>query len=67
MTLSFHEFDKDFFPGTGDYTSIGEDEGRGYSINVPLKRGITDEMYIDLFKYVINEVIGHYNPEIIIL
>jgi len=57
MTVSFHEYGDDFFPGTGNIDSIGNNysnsktnylgdgPGRFHSINVPLKQGITDECY----------------------
>jgi histone deacetylase 1/2 len=51
MTLSFHRFG-DFFPGTGSITDVGEDEGKYYSMNVPLKKGIDDESYTRVFKTV---------------
>jgi histone deacetylase 1/2 len=51
MTLSFHRFG-DFFPGTGSITDVGEDEGKYYAMNVPLKKGIDDESYIKVFKKV---------------
>jgi len=35
MTVSFHRYG-DFFPGTGDLRDIGEGEGKGYAVNVPL-------------------------------
>lgn len=41
MTVSFHRYG-DFFPGTGDVKEVGVGEGSGYSLNVPLKRGIDD-------------------------
>lgn len=37
MTLSFHKYGEQFFPGTGDITEIGAGEGRLYSLNVPLR------------------------------
>jgi len=43
LTLSFHEYGEGFFPGSGNYDSIGEGEGKGFSINVPLKQGIDDQ------------------------
>ena len=46
MTVSFHEFDEDFFPGTGSLESVGEGVGKFYTVNVPLKRGITDMDYL---------------------
>jgi histone deacetylase 1/2 len=51
MTVSFHKFG-DFFPGTGDINDIGLSEGKHFSLNVPLKSGIDDDTYIDLFKTV---------------
>ena len=41
MTVSFHRY-PDFFPGTGDIKEIGVEEGKGYSVNVPLLNGLTD-------------------------
>lgn len=51
MTLSFHRFG-DFFPGTGSITDIGEDDGKHYAMNVPLKKGIDDDNYLNVFKTV---------------
>ena len=51
MTLSFHRFG-DFFPGTGSITDIGEGEGKFYSVNVPLKKGIDDESYMYAYEKV---------------
>ena len=51
MTVSFHKFG-DFFPGTGDLTDIGLNDGKYYSLNVPLKAGMDDDSFVDLFKTV---------------
>ena len=51
MTLSFHRFG-DFFPGTGSITDIGEGEGKFYSVNVPLKKGIDDDSYMYAYEKV---------------
>ncbi len=42
MTVSLHKYGNTFFPGTGDMYETGCDYGRYYSVNVPLKEGITD-------------------------
>eukprot|EP00882_Tetradesmus_deserticola_P022357 GHRQ01024259.1.p1 GENE.GHRQ01024259.1~~GHRQ01024259.1.p1 ORF type:complete len:238 (+),score=108.36 GHRQ01024259.1:440-1153(+) len=39
MTVSFHKYGDYFFPGTGDLKDIGEQRGRYYTLNVPLKVG----------------------------
>ena len=67
MTVSFHEFDNDFFPGTGSLESIGEGIGKFFSVNVPLKRGITDQAYLDLFKKVMNRVMASYVPDVLVI
>lgn len=37
MTVDFHKYGENFFPGTGDVLDIGYGEGTNYAINVPLK------------------------------
>lgn len=37
----------------GDMFELGHDSGRYYSVNVPLKEGIDDQSYIQVFKPVI--------------
>ena len=51
MTVSFHRFG-DFFPGTGDIKDIGENEGKGYSVNVPLLNGLDDDSFTEIYKNV---------------
>lgn len=50
MTLSFHQFEPGFYPGSGSLEDIGTGNGKLYSINVPYKSGIKDEYYIQMFK-----------------
>lgn len=49
MTASFHKYGE-FFPGTGDLKDIGYGKGRNYSVNVPLRDGINDESYKNVFE-----------------
>lgn len=49
-TLSFHKYESGFYPGTGGLDEIGIGKGRYYTINVPLKEGMTDATYCFLFK-----------------
>ncbi|XP_014674421.1 PREDICTED: LOW QUALITY PROTEIN: histone deacetylase 3-like [Priapulus caudatus] len=49
MTVSFHKYGNYFFPGTGDMFEIGADSGRYYSLNVPLKEGMDDASYNQIF------------------
>jgi len=67
MTVSFHKYGNYFFPGTGDMYEIGAESGRYYSVNVPLKEGIDDQSYFQVFKPVIQQVIQFYQPTCIVL
>ncbi|KAF5399344.1 Histone deacetylase [Paragonimus heterotremus] len=67
MTVSFHRYGNLFFPGTGDMFEVGAKAGKYYSINVPLKEGIDDEMYFNIFKCVVNDVVTFYRPTAIVL
>ena len=67
MTVSFHKYGNFFFPGTGDMYERGGDDGRYYSLNVPLKDGMDDQGYLLLFKPIIQGVIEKYQPNVIVL
>jgi histone deacetylase 1/2 len=66
MTCSFHKYG-DFFPGTGDISDIGYNDGKYYSVNVPLKSGIDDENFIQLFKTITEEVRQRFQPSAIVM
>ncbi|KAI9293968.1 histone deacetylase phd1 [Neoconidiobolus thromboides FSU 785] len=67
MTVSFHKYGNDFFPGTGSSSEVGVNLGTGYSLNVPLKDGIDDASYLFLFKSIIGATIERYQPTAIVL
>lgn len=67
MTLSFHKYGNHFFPGTGDMFELGVENGRFYSLNVPLRDGIDDPGYANLFKPIMQAVVNHYQPSCIVL
>jgi len=51
MTVSFHRYG-DFFPGTGDLKETGIGEGQYYSLNIPLKKGIDDTCFLNIYNTV---------------
>ena len=56
MTLSFHKYGKDFFPGTGAISDKGADRGSGYAVNVPLDDAIDDDTFLSIFRPVLADV-----------
>eukprot|EP01116_Phalansterium_solitarium_P024049 TRINITY_DN868_c0_g7_i1.p1 TRINITY_DN868_c0_g7~~TRINITY_DN868_c0_g7_i1.p1 ORF type:complete len:432 (+),score=153.89 TRINITY_DN868_c0_g7_i1:107-1402(+) len=67
MTVSFHKYGNQFFPGTGAIDETGVKRGKHYSVNVPLQDGIDDTSYHTVFKPVIEKVMEFYRPEAIVL
>ena len=67
MTVSFHKYGEYFFPGTGDLKDVGIKAGKYYSINVPLRDGITDEAYARIFVPVMQKVMEVYRPAALVL
>ncbi|KAJ3488560.1 hypothetical protein NLI96_g2741 [Meripilus lineatus] len=67
MTVSFHKYTGDFFPGTGKLDDNGTGLGKHFCLNVPLLDGIDDDMYMTLFKTVIDDAVTAFRPSAIVL
>jgi acetoin utilization protein AcuC len=66
MTISLHQNPKMLFPGTGFEDEIGEGEGKGYCVNVPLPVGTYDTAYMKAFKAIVLPLIGAYKPDVFV-
>ncbi|KAJ3360251.1 Histone deacetylase 2 [Kappamyces sp. JEL0680] len=75
MTVSFHKYGE-FFPGTGDVLvatgatngqDVGHGRGKNYSVNFPLKDGIDDASYREIYSTVMQEVMDRYRPGAVVL
>jgi histone deacetylase 1/2 len=67
MTVSFHKWGGDFFPGTGALGDAGVGEGKGYKVNVPLSDGIGDAAYLNLFRAVVDEAASRFQPGAVVV
>lgn len=65
LYVSTHQFP--FYPGTGAVREVGEGEGMGYTINVPLTAGGGDAIYRGAFERVILPALDEYKPELMII
>ncbi|EMR10304.1 hypothetical protein PNEG_01563 [Pneumocystis murina B123] len=63
LTLSLHRYD----PGTGSLDLIGKGKGKYYALNVPLKKGLTDENFLLLFDHIIQPTFIKFNPDVIVI
>jgi acetoin utilization deacetylase AcuC-like enzyme len=65
LYVSTHQYP--YYPGTGWYTEVGEKEGEGYTVNVPLTYGMADVDYLDVFREIVRPLSRLYRPEIVMV
>jgi acetoin utilization deacetylase AcuC-like enzyme len=63
--LSTHQFP--FYPGSGDVDEVGEGEGKGYTVNIPLAAGGGDDVYASAFERIVLPVLAAYEPELVLV
>jgi acetoin utilization deacetylase AcuC-like enzyme len=56
-----------FYPGTGAADEVGDADGRGFTVNVPLPGGCADAEYIDAFRRIIEPIAALYEPEFVLI
>jgi len=66
LYISLHE-DSRGFPGTGFVDEIGEGEGLGYTVNVPLPFRITDAIYCRAFDEIAALISSQFKPQLILV
>ena len=65
LTISIHESGQWLFPGTGHVQEIGEYDGRGYSVNIPLAPYTQDPEWHTAFDEVITPLIMAFKPDVL--
>jgi acetoin utilization deacetylase AcuC-like enzyme len=62
LYISLHQ-DPRSFPGTGFIDEIGEGEGLGYNVNIPLPFRTSDQIYQKAVKEIVTPIIRQYKPQ----
>lgn len=65
MYVSLHQYP--FYPGSGSADEIGSGDAKGTTINYPLKAGVGDEEFTDIFNDSLSDKVLKYNPDLIIV
>ncbi len=65
LYVSTHQFP--YYPGTGAVSEIGRGEGTGYTVNLPLDAGATDDDYRKVFEGVVVPVIRQFGPDVVLV
>ena len=55
------------YPHTGDWTETGSGEGLGYTLNIPLPKGLGDQDMVWLYQQILTPVIHRLRPQMILV
>jgi acetoin utilization deacetylase AcuC-like enzyme len=62
LFVSLHQFPN--YPGTGECSDVGQGDGRGYNVNLPLPAGATDAVYAAAFERVVLPIVEQFEPSL---
>ena len=65
LFFSVHQYPH--FPGTGVFTEIGRGPGEGYTVNIPLPKGLGDLEYRMIFETILNPLALEFEPDLILV
>ena len=65
LYISAHQYP--YYPGTGAFEETGVGEGRGYTMNIPLRAGCGDGEYAALFEEIIRPAAQSYRPDLVLV
>lgn len=66
LVISLHESGRDIYPWSGFENEIGEGQGRGYNVNVPLPQKTDDEAFLRAFEEIVPPLLDAYAPDMVI-
>ena len=65
LFVSIHQ--SPLFPGTGPAYDVGEGEGRGFTVNLPVLPGSGDEVWVALVEHVVVPLAHAFEPQLVLV
>jgi acetoin utilization deacetylase AcuC-like enzyme len=65
LFISSHQYP--YYPGTGAESETGEGEGKGFTLNIPLEAGATDDVYAREYESTVVPALEAFRPEAILV
>lgn len=65
LFVSTHQFP--FYPGSGSVYETGDQQGQGYTINIPTRAGMGDKAYQAIFDEIVWPAARRFSPELIVV
>ena len=65
LYLSSHQMP--LYPGTGSWRERGDSGGLGFTVNLPLRSGMGDELFVPLYQQLATRVIKRFEPDLLLV
>jgi acetoin utilization deacetylase AcuC-like enzyme len=65
LFMSLHQYP--FYPGTGRCDEVGDGEGRGFTVNIPMPGGFGDAEWLAAFHRVVEPIAHQFKPELVLV
>jgi len=66
LFIDIHQNPNTIYPGTGFVHQIGEEEGKGFTVNIPMPVGAGNHSYELVFDSIVSPITREFQPQIII-
>ena len=67
LTISIHRDPVGFFPNEGFVEEIGVGPGQGFSVNVPMPKGSSDDDYLAAFDVIVGPLHRQFRPKYVVV
>ena len=65
LYFSTHQYP--YYPGSGAFQETGKNQGKGFTVNVPLPTGYGDGEYLGIFEKILKPITLEFDPELILI
>jgi acetoin utilization deacetylase AcuC-like enzyme len=65
LFVSSHQFP--YYPGTGALDEVGEGDGRGFTVNLPMPAGQGDDEYRRAYRQIVEPIGRTFDPELVLV
>ena len=65
LFVSLHQ--APFYPGSGTAAEVGDADGKGFNVNLPLSAGASDAVYAAAFERIVLPVLDQYAPDLVLV
>jgi acetoin utilization deacetylase AcuC-like enzyme len=65
LYISTHQWG--IYPGTGHVELIGDEDGEGYTVNIPFRSGVGDSSFELAYQQIIKPILKQYKPSILLI